>query len=50
MSFTRTAAALLVGVAGVVSPVAAAERDGWEVVNSPAKIFVLQDMKGPALD
>jgi thiol-disulfide isomerase/thioredoxin len=49
MFFRRTAAALLAGLALAASPLGAAERDGWEVLNSPAKIFVLQDMDGKAL-
>jgi thiol-disulfide isomerase/thioredoxin len=49
MSFARTAAALLVGTAAAAAPSPGAERDGWEVLHSPAKIFVLQDMQGKAL-
>jgi thiol-disulfide isomerase/thioredoxin len=49
MSFTSKAAALVLGLAGAAAPLPGAERDGWEAVNSPAKIFVLQDMEGKAL-
>ena len=41
--------ALLLGLGGMAAATPAAEREGWEVVNSPAKIFVLQDMQGKAL-
>jgi thiol-disulfide isomerase/thioredoxin len=49
MHWRRKATALLLGLAGWSVPLAAAEREGWEVLNSPAKIFVLQDMEGKAL-
>ena len=49
MSWRAAAAALLLGVAGGASLLGAAEKDGWEVLNSPAKIFVLQDIHGKAL-
>jgi thiol-disulfide isomerase/thioredoxin len=49
MSFRRTATALLLGLVGAAMPATGAERDGWEVVRSPAKIFVLQDIEGKAL-
>jgi thiol-disulfide isomerase/thioredoxin len=49
MSWRRTATALLLGLAAGAAPLGAAERDGWEVLNSPAKIFVLQDIGGKAL-
>jgi thiol-disulfide isomerase/thioredoxin len=49
MSFRMTAAALVLGLAGAGVPAAGTERDGWEVVRSPAKIFVLQDIEGKAL-
>ena len=49
MSLRRTATALLLGLAGAAVPLGAAERDGWEVVSSPAKIFVLQNLEGRAL-
>src|SRR5262245_63112521 len=49
MSFVRTATALLLGLSAAAGPAAAAEKDGWEVLHSPAKIFVLQDIQGKAL-
>lgn len=49
MSSRRSAAVFLFGLAAFSSDLGAAERDGWEVLNSPAKIFVLQDMEGRAL-
>jgi thiol-disulfide isomerase/thioredoxin len=49
MSWQTTAAVLLLALAGSPGGLEAAERDGWEVLSTPAKIFVLQDISGGAL-
>jgi thiol-disulfide isomerase/thioredoxin len=49
MSFRTGAALLLIGLFGAATPSSGAERDGWEDLHAPAKIFVLQDMEGKAL-
>ncbi len=49
MSLRRSAAVFLIGLGASAAILEAAERDGWEVLSSPAKIFVLQDMEGRAL-
>jgi thiol-disulfide isomerase/thioredoxin len=49
MSWRGRAAASFLGLAALASPAGAAEKDGWEILNTPAKIFVLQDIHGKAL-
>jgi thiol-disulfide isomerase/thioredoxin len=43
---TLTAA---LGVVLAASPGLAAEKDGWDVLRAPAKIFAIQDLEGKAL-
>jgi thiol-disulfide isomerase/thioredoxin len=49
MSLRKVTTGVLLGLAASAVGAGAAERDGWEIVRSPAKIFVLQDMEGRAL-
>jgi thiol-disulfide isomerase/thioredoxin len=37
------------GATLLASPVLAAEKDGWDVLHAPAKIFAIQDLEGKAL-
>jgi len=45
----RARAAAILGVVLAASPAIAAEKDGWEVLKAPAKIFAIQDLEGKAL-
>jgi len=45
----RAILAALVGAVLAGPPALAAEKDGWEVLRAPAKIFAIQDLEGKAL-
>ena len=45
----RAILASFLGALLAATPALASEKDGWEVLHSPAKVFAIQDMEGKAL-